>query len=263
MAMATKDTLRPPAAPPMHPDDYEEISLVDIARVLYRRRVIMAVVVALALLGGGALTFLAEPEFEVRGEVIALEHKEIISSWLSSRQAAAFAAQGLGGSLYEVLYPDDWDPATGAWRGSPPSVDEVAIKLGGHVRATSGRDADTIQLTVTMGDPQVARDVARAYVVSLDTLRPSRENLTRSVLFDEYYDGTNAQEAQRRAETAAAEKQYWLVFDMPTLPSEPVRPRPALNMALATVLGVMAAVLIAFALEWFDKYRAELKAPPR
>ena len=243
-------------------DEYEEISLVDIVRVLHRRRVVLAVTLVLALVGGGALTVFTTPEYEAKATVIPLEHAEIIQNWLSSRQAAEYAAGSLGDRLYPVLFPARWDESTASWDGAQPSPAEIALALRGHVDVSGvSRTATTLTITASAEDPVIARDVAAAYLGSLDALRPQLENLTRSELFDKYYDGTNSQEAQRRAETAAREKSYWLVFDDPTIPSDPVKPRPVLYMALAGVLGIMGGVMLVFALEWMSKYRAELTRP--
>lgn len=43
------------------------------------------------------------------------------------------------------------------------------------------------------------------------------------------------------------------VIQPPEVPVRPVRPRPALNLAVAGVLGLMAAVLLAFVLEYFAR----------
>lgn len=256
--------MRADLAPEPGSSDFEEISLLDIARVLYRRRIALAIALVLSLVAGGALTVFTQPQFEAEAQVIPLEHAPIIKSWLGSRQAAEFAVAAAGGALNEILFPDDWDAAAGTWSGTPRTPAEVATLLveehteltGG---TTTGANANPVlRLTVTLPDAQVAAAVAQAYLDSLATLRPELENITRSDLFDQYYDGTNAQEAQARAERAAREKTYWIVFDSPTVPDEPVRPRPVLNMALATVLGVMLGVFAAFGLEWLSKYRAEL-----
>jgi len=255
-------------AAPSDPDpkwdsDYEEVSLVDIVRVLHRRRMVVGAVIVLSLLAGGAITFFAVPDYEATASMIPLEHEEIISSWLSSRQSASFATTAVAGSLYATLFPNDWDATTGTWIGAPRDLENVALAVSNRVVIGSTSEDRSLTITVTMPDPLVARDVAQAYLDGLEALRPELENLTKSQLFDKYYDGTNSQEAQRRAETAAVEKAYWLVFDSPTIPSSPVRPRPSLNMAVAGTLGIMGGVFIAFGLDWFDKYRVDITKPPR
>lgn len=254
---------QPERAPPKLPEsDFDEISLVDIVRVLHRRRAALAISVVLALVAGGAITFFTTPEYEAEATVIPLEHTVIIRNWLQSRQAAEFAVESVGRPLLPVLFPGEWDAAAESWSGVPRSPSEVSLALLEQVTVTggttSGANANpTLTVTVALPDAQVAADVAGAYLSSLDTLRPELENITRSTLFDRYYDGTNAQEAQSRAERAAREKSYWIVFDQPSVPEDPVRPRPVLNMALATVLGVMGGVLVVFGLEWVSRYKAE------
>jgi len=258
----------PPAA---QQPDFEEISLVDIARVLFRRKIVFVLTVVLALVAGAALTVFTQREYESEAVVIPLEQTDIIKGWLESRQAAEYAQAAVGSDLRAVLYPDDWDAASGQWRGAARSDADVARLLADeHVDVTGGVTTGTnrnpaLRLTVTLPDAQVAARVAQAYVDSLQTLRPELENITRADLFDKYYDGTNAQEAQARAERAARENSYWIVFDSPAIPEDPVRPRPVLNMALAGVLGVILAVFVVFGLEWLSKYRGEFERvePPR
>lgn len=247
---------RPPA------DEFEEISLVDIVRVLQRRRAVVALVVVLSLVGGGALTLFATPQFEVKAEVIPLEHQLIIRNWLGSRQAAEIVSTSVGPPLNGLLFPEEWDSEAGAWRGLPRSQTDIAAALLEQTSITggsaSGANANPqLTLTVTLPDAVLATRVAQAYIDSLSALRPELESITRSQLFDKYYDGTNAQEAQARAERAAAEKSYWIVFDTPAVPEAPVSPRPVLNMALATVLGLMGGVFAVFGLEWLSKYKTE------
>lgn len=243
-------------------DEFEEISLVDIVRVLHRRRVVLAAAVVLSLVAGGALTFLTTPVYEAKATLIPLEQGDIIQNWLGSRQAAEFAVQFVGDPLYAALAPDAWDATAASWIGAPLTDRELAQRLAGHVSVDPASTRSTeLGVTVSMTDPVLARDVAAAYVASLTALRPQLENITRSALFDKYYDGTNSQEAQARAETAAREKSYWLTFDEPTIPSSPVKPRPVLYMTLAGVLGVMGGVMLVFMLEWVSKYRSEFTRP--
>lgn len=257
-----------PGAPlpqPTSEDDFEEISLADIVRVLHRRKVALAVVVVLALVGGGALTVMTTPQFEAEAIIIPLEHQPIIRNWLESRQAAETAVASIGAPLYAVLYPQSWDATSESFPAGEPSRTEMGRKLMGHVKLSgaSGNQQATapMKVTVTLPDAALASQVATAYIASLDLLRPQLEEITRSNLFDRYYDGTNAQEAQARAERAAAEKNYWIVFDSPAVPDSPASPKPALNMALALVLGVMGGVFVVFFLEWLAKYRSEYQRP--
>lgn len=250
-------------------EEYEEIGLSDIVRVLQRRRLVLAVTLVLALATGGAVTMLATPQYEAKASVIPLAHQDIVNSWLASRQAAEVASDSVGKRLFTVLFPREWDSVTETWTGSPPTREAIGLALHEHVAVNSAKGLASAGLmlvvTVTLPDALLARDVAAAYIASLTDLRPQLENITRSELFDEYYDGTNGQEAQRRAETAAAQRTYWIVFDSPTVPDAPSSPRPVLNMALAAVLGLMGGVFVVFGLEWLSKYRAEFSRvePPQ
>lgn len=253
-----------PSAPAKLEDDFEEISLVDIVKVVHRRRVALAITLVLSLIAGGAITVFTTPQYQAQAEVVPLEQTVIIRNWLESEQAAQFASTTVGRPVLPVLFPDDWDSSASTWKGVPRTEGEVARELLKHVTVTGGVTTGsspnpTLLVTVKLPDAQVAADVASAYLSSLSTLRPDLENITRSALFDKYYDGTNAQEAQSRAERAAHERSYWIVFDTPSVPEDAVSPRPVLNMALALVLGILAGVMVVFGLEWLSRYRAEFK----
>lgn len=247
---------------------FEEITLADLAKTIYRRRVLMAVTFALCLVAGGAITVLTTPQYQASGTVIPLGHDDIVRSWLSSRRAAEISAEAVGERLYGPLFPSTWDDTQQTWRGSVPTSEEIGVALQKHVSVSAGiKSANTpLTVSVTLPDAVLARDVTSAYLAGLEQLRPDLENITRSELFDKYYDGSNAIEAQQRAQAAASEKNYWIVWDLPAIPDERVRPQPGLYMTLAAVGGLAAALALVALVEWLSRYRAEFQrvdAPPR
>ncbi len=267
------ETSRGALGAPLHDgaEDYDEISLVDIIRVIHKRRLILATIIILSLAAGGAVTLFTTPQYAASTTVIPLAHPEILKSWLESRQAAVMVAGDAGTRLYPVLFPGEWDPASESWVAGAPSDEEIGQKLRSHVKITTGaggtqgRSQDLLFITATLPDAVMARDVAQAYVGTLGELRPQLENLTRAEQFDKYYDGTNEQDAQRQAETSARQKTYWIVFDSPTVPDSPSEPRPALYMTLSAVFGIVLGIFAVFGVEWLSRFRAEferVEAPP-
>lgn len=247
-------------------EEFREIRLVDILRVVHQRKLVLAGVLIVAILAGVALTAFASPEYEASATVVPLEFEDIISNWLSSRHAAELVLDDLGSRLSSSLLPSRWDTGAQNWTGAPPSREELGAALAtDHVAVASQAAARSggqrlITVKVTLGDPLLARDVANAYVETLGDLRPHLENITRQEAFDKYYTGTNQLEAQQRAETTARQKDYWLVLDSATPPTSPVRPNAVLNVGVAAAAGAVLGLLAVFGLEWLSAYRAELRA---
>lgn len=236
---------------------YREVRLIDVLRILHRRKVVVAGIFLFAILGGVAYTAVQAPEYESSATVIALAHPDIMVEWLESRHAAGLVAADLGDSLTSRLFPDRWDDATSSWRGEPPTSEEAAGAVADMISVSKTGEGRILEVTFTYTDPSTTRDVGRAYLRSLDALRPHLENISRQELFDRYFDGSNQADAEQRADLAAKQKTFWLVLDTPSLPESPVRPNPVQNVALAAALGVAAGVGAALFLEWLSKFRAE------
>lgn len=245
-------------------DDYEEITLADIVGTLGRRKVLLGSVFLLVLLGGVAFTVFTPPEYESTTTIVPLEHGDIIKNWLDARHAGELVAEDLGDPLISKLFPDRWNAGAQAWNGEPPTLEDAGRELAEATRVSYDQRANAerfLSLTVTLGDPLMARDVANAYIATLDELRPSLEDITRQEAFDQYYDGSNEQEAQNRAEVTAKQLDYWLVLDTANTPQDPSSPNVVLNIALSVVLGLMLAVFAVFFWEWMQNYRAQAKLP--
>lgn len=249
----------------MPEDEYQEITLADIVKTLGRRKLVLGAVFLLVVLAGVAITVFTEPEYESSASLIPLEHPDIQKNWLESRHAAQVAAYSIGDPLLREMFPGRWDAAAQNWTNGPPREEEVGRELGkrtdirlqGDLRFE--RTDRFLTVTVTLGDPLLARDAANAVVASLDELRPDLEAITRQQLFDQYYDGSNQQEAQSRAEVTAKQLDYWIVLDSANTPTSPSSPNVTLNIALSVVLGLMLAVFAVFAVEWASNYRTEAK----
>lgn len=238
----------------------------DIVRVIHRRKLILSVVLVLSILAGVTVTAFTTPVYESTATIVPLEFQDIISNWLESRKAGEVVVTSLGGRVEPALFPDRWDGSSQQWTGARPSAQEAGAKLvADHVEiatstGTSRSSSERfVRVTVAFPDPVMARDVANAYIGTLNVLRPHLENITRQEAFDKYYDGSNEQAAQQRAEVTARQKAYWLTLDTASLPSDPVKPNSILNLALASVLGLVLGLFAVFLSEWVSKYRAEIR----
>ncbi len=248
---------------------FEEITLADIVRTVHRRKVLLAGVFLLTVLGGIVATVMTDPEYEATASVIPISNIDIIRNWLASRQAAEVVVGQLGNRVLPALFPDRWDDGAQAWRGEPPTAEEGAAALVPHVAASrlpgTAANERIVTVSVTLGDPLLAKEVADAYVASLEALRPRLEELVRADTFTKHYDGTNEKEARQRSETTAREQEFWLVLDSASASGSPVRPRPATNLAFAGVLGLVLGIAAVFLADWISRVRtvaAVVHVPP-
>jgi len=232
------------------------VTLADIVRVLYQRKLLIGGVFLACLLVGVGATAFSSTTYESEATMIPLEHSDIISNWLSSRHAGELVVEDMGQRLYPVLYPEKWSPQTESFEGQEPTLRESGAAVSGKVSVERNEDRFLV-ITVTTSDPQLSRDVAKSYMNTLEDLRPRLENITRQEAFNEYYNGDNEQEAQRRAETTAEQTDYWIILDRP-LAGNAQGPNLTLNLALAGVLGTMLGVFSAFGANWLSNFRAEL-----
>lgn len=235
--------------------EVREVTLADLVRVLWGRRYVFLAVFLLVVAGGVAYTVLKTPLYSSRSTIVALEQQDIIQRWLESRQAAEWVSTELGEPLYDELFG-----------GSQPSEERagrtVAALVGiATIPPVSGRTDRTMHIDVTFRDASLARDIANAYLDSLEVIRPTLQNVTESALFAQFYDGQNAQDARRQAHEVALEREYWIVVDPAYAATEPSSPNVRLNIALSVVLGLMLGVLAAFVWQWAANYRLASRAP--
>ncbi len=244
-------------------EDYKEITLADIVGTLGRRKLVLGSVFILVLLAGVAFTAFTTPEYESKTTIVPLEHGDIIQNWLDSRHAAELVALDMGDPLVSKLFPERWNANAQNWIGEPPTREAAGKALAEATEVSQftrdDKQARLLSVTVRMTDPLLAKSVADGFIRTLDVLRPDLEAIVQQEAFDQYYDGSNEQEAQGRAEVKAKQMNYWLVLDTANTPEGPVSPNVVLNIALSVVLGLMLAVFAVFFWEWMANYRLERK----
>jgi hypothetical protein len=226
-----------------------------LARALHlvrRRRVPMTVAFLILMAGGLFLSVMWAPTYEVSTVVVAFDHAHVMHDWFVSRQAAESVVATMGEPFVHYLVPNG--PRVAVYSAE----EEAAMLLQERVRVSQipaeRGEAPRLRVTVGMDNAVVARDVAQAYLDSLDELRPRLENLTRAQLFDRYYTGDEAA-ALAMAQTAAQQRAYWLVFDAPTIPSAPVSPNRALIAGAGLVIALVVAAVLGAVLDWLPRLR--------
>lgn len=253
-------------APNPHLRVDDDIRLVDVVTAIIRRRRVLAACIILGLLVGGGIVLFAPKEYEASAAFVPLAQDPLQKSWLGSRAVAASVVDSFGERLYPEFFGKNWNAETRTLAGGgTPSRDDLAAALQLRVRQKANAADHSYDIVVKMTDPVLARDVAAAYLASLETIRPQLEALERAALFDGYYNGQgrNLEEARQLAEEGAKAEQYWLVFDQPTIPHAPLGLPPSVILIAATASGVLVGLLAVFTVEWFVRYRDELKASLR
>lgn len=232
-----------------------EVTLADLARVLWKRKYVFLVTFLVVLAVGVVRTVLETPVYTSTSELVALEQQDIIQSWLESRQAAEWVAADLGDPLLEELFGGSDATPERAGKGVASLVDVHTSPV------VAGRPDRTMLVEVNFKDASLARDIANAFLRSLEVIRPTLQNVTESALFAQFYDGQNAEDARRQAHEVALEREYWIVIDPAYAPSGPSSPNVPLNLALSIALGAMAGIVAAFVWHWAANYRVASRAP--
>lgn len=99
----------------------------------------------------------------------------------------------------------------------------TAEDLYGHLVATPVKGTELLRFTVTDPDPVKAADIANAFALGF------KEEIERSQMVQHLY-----------------------IVEEARVPSSPVKPNPRLNIMIALAIGFMAAVGLAFLLEYLD-----------
>lgn len=237
------------------PDAYD---LREMVVILWRRKLIV-VLVAFLLVSLAAVAVAAAPQrYESTTRVVPLAHEQVVHEWLTSRQAAALVLDIVGDRLRHNLALDAWDVgAKEPQLGLSESALVDRLRVSTRVRADvldAGGVGSGFGISVsarTLWDPGLAQEVAGAYLLTLETLRPDLERLTAAELLARYVEGDGDDEAsaEARARAAAAERGYWLVFDPPNLPRAPMGEGSAFYLVSSGVAGLVIGAVVALSVE--------------
>jgi len=245
-------------------DEYTGFSMADAVGVLVRRRAVVLGIVVLSLVAAAATSLLSTPRYTSTATVYPLGQSTLQLEWLSSRTVAGVVLDEHEDALLPLLFPTEWDAASGAWKDEAPTRAEAEAELADHVLVqvgpggTKGPSRSVLVVMATLPDPDMARVVADAYLDTLPLLRPSLENVTRldafRGLYNERYNESNVESAQDRADLTVATTMYWIVLDHAG-PAELVWPNHVANIVVSAVGGLVIGVAGAGTLEWVARNR--------
>jgi capsular polysaccharide biosynthesis protein len=201
--------------------DEEEISLREIFEVLKKRARIIAAITVISVLASAAITFFViKPVFESNTTIMVGKPKNRIMDPNNPITYQEVQTNRLLVSTYGEI-------------AKSRSVLEEVIKsmnlamtsdeLRDKVDVSLVKDTEIIQIKVQDHDPAIAANLANAIAAAFSKQVIRIMNVENVQVVDEAIPGTN-----------------------------PVKPRPVLNIAISLVLGLMVGLFLAFVLEFFD-----------
>lgn len=274
--------------PPAQPYDDDEISLIELWQILARRKAFILACFILCLAGGAAFAFLKAPVYEasvklrigqVKGDDAAppvmLENADELSS--------------------RILVQYGEDVAAGIKR-ERPFITTASVQKGVTTTVQLTAEGDTPEDAARLLE-DVAKGVQKTHTTMFeDNLKPiaerlkslneqrtalqqqyadltqlaeqlkERDNVQASLLMIERSPITNSldQQATERLRlsqqmTPPATRPTELIGEI-TAPAKPSKPKKALVLALAAVLGMMGGVMLAFVAEFAAKAKANAAA---
>ena len=274
--------------PPAQPYDDDEISLIELWQILARRKAFILACFILCLAGGAAFAFLKAPVYEasvklrigqVKGDDAAppvmLENADELSS--------------------RILVQYGEDVAAGIKR-ERPFITTASVQKGVTTTVQLTAEGDTPADAARLLD-DVVKGVQKAHTAMFeDNLKPIAERLKsldeqRTALHQQYADLTQLAEQLKERDnvqasllmierspitnsldqqaterlrlsqqiTPPATRPTELIGEI-TAPAKPSKPKKALVLALAAVLGMMGGVMLAFVAEFIAKAKANAAA---
>ena len=274
--------------PPAQPYDDDEISLIELWQILARRKAFILACFILCLAGGAAFAFLKAPVYEasvklrigqVKGDDAAppvmLENADELSS--------------------RILVQYGEDVAAGIKR-ERPFITTASVQKGVTTTVQLTAEGDTPEDAARLLE-DVAKGVQKTHTTMFeDNLKPIAERLKslneqRTALQQQYADLTQLAEQLKERDnvqasllmierspitdsldkqaterlrltqqmTPPATRPTELIGEI-TAPAKPSKPKTALVLALAAVLGMMGGVMLAFVAEFVAKAKANAGA---
>ncbi|MCX5751927.1 MAG: Wzz/FepE/Etk N-terminal domain-containing protein [Candidatus Saganbacteria bacterium] len=228
----------------------DEINLIDILKVIFKRRKIVVWFFIIAILLGFlqvksipkeyAATVVLLPISDSGGLFSALSEISFLSdsagkgslgnvlAVLKSRSLALRLIEKEG--LTKVLLKKLWDEKKQAWKTSkPPTQEEAAMFLSAMTKVDVDRKDGLLRITITNEDPELATKIANAYPIVLGTFL-SEQSISAN----------------------------FRILDPAIVPKMPLAKGSMKKMLFMGILGIGISVFFVFALEYFQKMKEEL-----
>jgi uncharacterized protein involved in exopolysaccharide biosynthesis len=270
--------------PTAQPYDDDEISLLELWQILVKRKALILACFILCLAGGAAFAFLKAPVYEAS---VKLRIGQVQGSGGLLENAEELSAR--------ILAQYGKDVAAGITR-ERPFITTASVQKGMTTTVQLTAEGDTPEDAARLLD-DVAKGVQKAHTAMFeDNLKPIAERLKsldeqRNALHQQYADLTQLAEQLKERDnvqasllmierspitnsldqqaterlrlsqqiTQPATRPTELIGEI-TAPAKPSKPKKALVLALAAVLGMMGGVMLAFVAEFIAKAKANAAA---
>jgi capsular exopolysaccharide synthesis family protein len=195
--------------------DQQEIDLKELLQILLRRWWLLLALPLVAGLTAGVISYkYLTPIYQASATV-----------WIKGEAgnldySTVIASRDLAQTYSQVAMTIGVAQASAKYMGDPSITGE---DLYGQLSASPIKDTELLRLTVTDTDPVMAARKANAFAQGF------KEEIERSQMIEHIY-----------------------VVEDARPPGGPIKPRPQMNIAVALVLGLMAAVGLAFLMEYLD-----------
>jgi capsular polysaccharide biosynthesis protein len=195
----------------------QELDLQELWHVLVKRKAMLILIPLLAAVASAAVSlYLLAPQYAAETTLMVTRPSETGTILYQDIQVS----RQLVATYRRIVHSRRvLDPVI-----SSLALPYTAAELRKQVEVTSERDTEIIVINVTQPDPAAARDIANE--VARSFMRQIVEIM--------------------KVENVS-------IIDQASLPASPVSPRVQLNVAVAFVVGFMAAFGLAFLLEYLDK----------
>jgi polysaccharide biosynthesis transport protein len=199
------------------------VELKDYIRIIRKRWRIIVAAMLVVLAGAALATALSPKVYEAQTQLFVSTSGGNDTSALL--QGSNFTQQRVKSYADVITTPKVLDPVIASLR-----LNTTADKLATHITATVPLDTVLIQVAVTDGSPRLAADVAGAV----------GKQFTLTVA-----------DLEAISATAASPVKISIV-STPTVPTAPISPKPARNLALGVVLGLLLGLGLALLRDLLD-----------
>ncbi len=212
-----------------------EFDLRRYARLLWKRKLWFIAGFVAVVLAGLVVTVSTTPVYQANASLF-VGQRQISTAELPLGLAVTNLSDNLVRSYAQIIK----SRSTAQRAISEGGLEQTPGAIVGELQATAIVDTQVIALSYQSSDPgeaeRVANAVTRAFVAEIDELEAAPEGAQAAIKVS--------------------------IIDRAVTPSKPIAPNPLRNMALATVLGLLAGVGLAFVVDSLDqsiKSREELE----
>jgi len=271
------------AHPGQMPQGDDEIDLVELWLMLWRRKWLIIGITALATLVAALITtFVIQPEYKATATIRAVEtedfsNSDFLASLLTSNLFKRKIIQQ--NTLLPHYFPEKWNPQEGTWRPGVDTPSSTDLLTSGRFPLKVRTNGQEISLTWSDADPEFAAnqlektlDIFRNHlreatpaetrqIATLDTHIQSIQEIKNTAENSDELNIELASLLQKKAELESQRDLYqsFTLINEPLPPSSPAKPRTTLILTLTLAASLFAGVFLAFLVEFIQNARQRIR----